>query len=189
MKKFLYIIIACLIAVITFTLLFIKTGESNMTNNKVLVAYFSATGNTKTIAEKLANEIGADLFEIKPAQIYTDDDLNWQNDKSRSSVEMADRNSRPGIASKIDDFAQYKTVFIGFPIWWGREPSIIDTFMESYDFAGKTIIPFATSGSSDIGNSGEIIQSLVPNATVLHGKRFSTSVSDTELKNWAIEQM
>lgn len=189
MKKIFYIIIACLIAVITFTLLFMKTGESNMTNNKVLVAYFSATGNTKTLAERLANEINADLFEIKPAQTYTDADLDWQNDKSRSSIEMADRNSRPTIASKINNIAQYKTVFVGFPIWWGREPSIIDTFMESYDFAGKTIIPFATSGSSDIGDSGKIMQSLVPNSTVLVGKRFSTNVSDSELKNWANEQM
>ncbi len=187
MKNLVYILIA--IVAVVGLLAVVRAAKSTTSNNDTLVAYFSATGNTKSVASRLATATGADLFEIKPENIYTSDDLNWQNDKSRSSIEMADKNSRPIIASKIENIAKYKTIFIGFPIWWGREPSIIDTFMESYDFAGKTIIPFATSGSSDIGNSGEIIQSLVPNATVLHGKRFSTSVSDTELKNWAIEQM
>lgn len=166
-----------------------KAEETNMTNDKILVAYFSATGNTKSVADKLATAIGADLFEIVPEQPYTSDDLNWQNDKSRSSVEMGDRNSRPAIASKIEDISQYKIVFVGSPIWWGREPSIMDTFIESYDFAGKTVIPFATSGSSGIGDYGANLQSLAPNAKVMVGKRFSTDVTPEELKNWADEQM
>ena len=166
-----------------------KAEETNMTNDKILVAYFSATGNTKSVADKLATAIGADLFEIVPEQPYTSDDLNWQNDKSRSSVEMGDRNSRPAIASKIEDISQYKIVFVGSPIWWGREPSIMDTFIESYDFAGKTVIPFATSGSSGVGDYGANLQSLAPNAKVMVGKRFSTDVTPEELKNWADEQM
>lgn len=166
-----------------------KAEETNMTNDKILVVYFSATGNTKSVAEKLATAINADLFEIVPEQPYTSADLNWQNDQSRSSIEMGDRNSRPTIASKIEDISQYNIVFVGSPIWWGREPSIMDTFIESYDFAGKTIIPFVTSGSSGIGDYGANLQSLAPNAKVLTGKRFSTSVSAEELKTWATAQM
>lgn len=158
-------------------------------DNKILVAYFSATGNTKSVAEKLATAINADLFEIVPEQLYTSEDLNWQNDKSRSSVEMGDRASRPAISSKIDNISQYKIVFVGSPIWWGREPSIIDTFMESYDFSGKTVIPFVTSGSSGIGDYGANLQALAPNAKVLTGERFPNDVTAEELKTWANEQM
>lgn len=158
-------------------------------NNKILVAYFSATGNTAEVAQKLATAINADLFEIKPEQPYTSDDLNWQNNQSRTSIEMGDKNSRPQIASKIEDISQYNIVFVGSPIWWGREPSIMDTFIESYDFAGKTVIPFATSGSSDIGDYGANLQALAPDAKVLTGKRFPTDVSVQELKDWADEQM
>ena len=158
-------------------------------NNKILVAYFSATGNTAQVAQKLATAINADLFEIIPEQPYTSDDLNWQNNQSRTSIEMGDKNSRPQIASKIEDISQYNIVFVGSPIWWGREPSIMDTFIESYDFAGKTVIPFATSGSSDIGDYGANLQALAPDAKVLTGKRFPTDVSVQELKDWADEQM
>jgi len=166
-----------------------KAEETTMTNDKILVAYFSATGNTKSVAEKLATAINADLFEIVPEQPYTSDDLNWQNDQSRTSVEMGDKSSRPKIASKIDNVSQYKIVFVGSPIWWGREPSIIDTFIESYDFAGKTVIPFVTSGSSGIGDYGANLQALIPDAKVLSGERFPTSVTAEELKTWANEQM
>ena len=158
-------------------------------NNKILVAYFSATGNTAEVAQKLATAINADLFEIIPEQPYTSDDLNWQNNQSRTSIEMGDKNSRPQIALKIEDISQYNIVFVGSPIWWGREPSIMDTFIESYDFAGKTVIPFATSGSSDIGDYGANLQALAPDAKVLTGKRFPTDVSVQELKDWADEQM
>lgn len=187
MKKFLLVILAILL--VGGALFFIKTGHSTKTNTDVLVAYFSATGNTKSVAEKLANVMNADLFEIVPEQLYTSEDLNWQNDKSRSSIEMGDKSSRPAIASKIGDISKYKIIFVGSPIWWGREPSIMDTFIESYDFAGKTVIPFITSGSSGIGDYGANLQALAPNAKVLTGKRFSTSVTAEELKAWADEQI
>ena len=128
--------------------------------SNILVAYFSASGVTKKAAENLAKAAGADLFEIVPEQIYTNEDLNWQNKQSRSSVEMNDRNSRPAISSKIEDIKQYSYVFIGFPVWWYREPSIIDTFMESYDWNGITVIPFCTSGGSGLGDSGKNMQPL-----------------------------
>ena len=157
---------------------------ANTVNAKTLVAYFSATGNTAKVAEKLAKVVEADLFEIKPEQVYTDADLNWRNDKSRSSIEMNDKTSRPAIANKVADMSQYDTVFVGFPIWWGREPSIIDTFMESYDFAGKKVIPFVTSGSSGIGDTAENLKALAPNAQVDVGKRFTSSVSEKDLSDW-----
>ena len=154
-------------------------------NKKVLVAYFSASGVTAKVANKLAKATEADLFEIKPAQPYTSADLDWTNKKSRSSVEMADTNSRPAIANKVADMSKYDVVFVGFPIWWYREPSIIDTFMESYDFSGKQVVPFATSGGSGMGDSGSIMQKLAPKAKVDSGKRFSSGVSEKDLKDWA----
>ena len=167
-----------------------KAEETNTAKDKVLVVYFSATGNTKSVAEQLASVINADLFEIMPEQPYESEDLDWKNKKSRSSVEMADKTSRPAIMSKIEgDVSKYKTVFVGSPIWNGREPSIMDTFIESYDFAGKTIIPFVTSGSSDIGDYGKNLQALAPKAKVLTGKRFKNDVTAEELKTWADEQM
>ena len=153
--------------------------------SKKLVAYFSASGVTKSAAEKLAKEIGADLFEIVPEKPYTNADLNWQDSRSRSSVEMKDRNSRPGISSKVDDMAQYDVVFVGFPIWWYREPPIIDTFIEAYDFSGKTIVPFATSGGSGLGEAPANMAKRAAGSKVANGKRFSASVSSQELKAWA----
>lgn len=191
MKKVLFILAIVIVIVGIFLVLRprVSASKSATDGGKILVAYFSATGNTKAVAEKLADATGADLFEITPEQLYTDEDLNWQNDQSRSSIEMASKYSRPAIASKIENIAQYNVVFVGFPIWWGREPSIIDTFVESYDFAGKIIVPFATSGTSGIGDSGANIQSLVPNAHVRGGERFPVDVSVSELKTWADEQM
>ncbi|WP_029201156.1 flavodoxin [Oribacterium sp. NK2B42] len=157
--------------------------------SKALVAYFSASGITKKLACSLATAIGADLFEIEPEQKYTDEDLDWQNHHSRSSVEMNDRSSRPAIVSKVLDMSQYDVVFVGFPVWWYREPSIIDTFAESYDFSGKTIVPFATSGSSGIGDSGKNIGELAKGAKVVEGKRFSSSTSAVVLKEWAQEYL
>lgn len=153
--------------------------------SKVLIAYFSASGVTKKLASTLAEATGGDLFEIVPAEPYTKADLNWMNPKSRSSVEMKDRSSRPAIASKVDDMSSYDAVFVGFPVWWYREPSIIDTFAEAYDFSGKTIIPFATSGSSGIGSSGENIAAIAKGAKVAAGERFKASASVDELKAWA----
>ena len=153
--------------------------------SKVLVAYFSARGRTKALAERLAKAIGADLFEIVPETVYTEADLNWQDKKSRSSLEMSDTSSRPPILAKADDLAEYGVVFVGFPVWWHREPSIIDTFMEQYDFSGKTVIPFATSGGSEIGDSGKNMQALAPGAKVAEGKRFKGRTSEEELAAWA----
>lgn len=155
--------------------------------SKILVAYFSASGITKNMAEKLSEAVGADLFEIKPETPYTEADLNWQNSKSRSSIEMNDRNCRPVISEKLNNMNQYNVVFVGFPVWWYREPSIIDTFMEEYDFTGKTVVPFATSGMSPIGDSGKNMQAIAPDAKVVAGKRFSNNVSAGELKKWASE--
>ncbi|MBO4317909.1 MAG: hypothetical protein J5855_06515, partial [Mailhella sp.] len=115
------------------------TTEAKDMNGKILVAYFSATGTTARVAKKLAEGLGADLFEIRPEKPYTREDLDWYDKKSRSSVEMNDPNSRPAIAAKVGDMAQYGTVFVGFPIWWYRSPTIISTFLESYDFSGKTL--------------------------------------------------
>ena len=154
---------------------------------KVLVAYFSASGVTAKVAEKLSKAINADLYEIAPEDPYAKADLNWMNKKSRSSVEMNDRSSRPAIGNKVENMDQYDTVFVGFPIWWYREPSIIDTFMESYDFTGKTIIPFATSGGSGLGESYKNLQTLAPGAKVTDGERFSAGISEEKLKAWAEE--
>ena len=186
MKK---ILSAIIMGIAFFTGFNTQAKETNMSDTKILVAYFSATGTTAEVAAKLAKAVNADLFEIKPEQPYTSADLNWRNDKSRSSLEKEDRNSRPEIASKVEDMGKYKVVFVGFPIWWYREPSIIDTFIESYDFGGKTVIPFATSGSSGMGDSAENIQKLAPNASVKEGKRFPADVSEAELKKWADERL
>lgn len=152
---------------------------------KALVAYFSASGTTAKVAKRLAGEIGADLFEIEPASPYTRADLDWTDKGSRSSVEMNDRASRPAIKSKAADMGAYGTVFVGFPVWWYREPRIIDTFMESYDFAGKTVVPFATSGGSAIGDSGANMAALAPGAKVEAGKRFDSNAKAADLGAWA----
>lgn len=155
--------------------------------SKVLVAYFSASGVTEKVAERLAEATGAGLFEIEPESPYTDADLDWQDKNSRSTVEMNDRKRRPAIRSQVEDMDQYGIVFVGFPVWWYREPSIIDTFMEAYDFSGKTVVPFATSGGSPIGDSGKNMQALAPGAKVEAGKRFRADASGKELGNWASE--
>ena len=152
---------------------------------RILVAYFSASGVTAKVAEKLAKAIDADLYEIAPVVPYTKTDLNWMDKKSRSSVEMNDRSCRPTIATTVENMAQYDTVFVGFPIWWYREPSIIDTFMEAYDLTGKTVVPFATSGGSGLGDSYKNMQALAPGAKVYDGEKFSQTVSEKTLKEWA----
>ena len=151
---------------------------------KKLVAYFSASGTTKKAAERLAKAAGADLFEIKPKVPYSSADLNWMDKKSRNSVEMDDPAARPEIAGKLSNMADYDTVFIGFPIWWYTAPRIINTFVESYDFAGKTLIPFATSGGSGIGRTVEQMKKLCPNANWKAGKMMNGE-SDMALADWA----
>ena len=188
MKKLIYIAAAIIVIAGLFAISHINAKEKTMTNNNVLVAYFSATGNTRGVAERLATATGADLFEIQPETLYTDDDLNWRNDKSRSSIEMGNKDSRPVIANTIDDISKYDTIFLGFPIWWGREPSIVDTFVTSYDFAGKKIIPFATSGSTpSTAEAAENMRSLAPNVSIPNGARFPVDVTADELKTWTNE--
>ena len=156
---------------------------------KALVAYFSASDRkvTKGVATLLAETIGADIFEIEPKVPYTFADLNWRDSSSRSSIEMNDKSCRPEMAAAAPDVTDYGVIFVGFPVWWYREPSIIDTFIESCDMEGKIIVPFATSGMSGIGDSWKTIQDVAPGARVVPGKRFDRRVSSSELKDWAEE--
>lgn len=153
-------------------------------SKKILVAYFSASGVTAKAAWKLSEAIGADLHEIKPEVPYSSADLNWMDKKSRSSVEMNDPSSRPTIAEKLADMEKYDVVFVGFPIWWYVAPTIINTFLESYDFSGKTIIPFATSRGSGMGKTNEKLGPSCPGATLLQGKLLNGNLSEDSLKNW-----
>ena len=154
-------------------------------SKKMLVAYFSASGVTSKAAWKLSEAVGADLYEIKPEVPYSREDLDWTDKKSRSSVEMNDPASRPAIAGKMDDMNQYEVVFIGFPIWWYVAPTIINSFLESYDFTGKTIVPFATSGGSGMGNTNERLAPSCPGAVLLEGKMLNGPLEQAELKAWA----
>lgn len=149
-----------------------------------LVAYFSPSGVTKRVAERLAKAADADLFEIKPAVPYSQADLDWTNKKSRSSVEMGNPDSRPEIAERLENMEEYDTVFLGFPIWWYVAPTIIDTFLESYDFSGKTIVPFATSGGSGFGRTAEVLKPLCSDtAKWLPGKMLNRT-SEKEMEEW-----
>ena len=162
------------------------TEINNNKQPKALVAYFSASGVTKRYAERLAKVTGADLFEIKPKVPYTSADLNWQNAQSRSSVEMKNPDSRPEIAEKLPDMDSYNTIFVGFPIWWYVAPTIIDMFLESYDFVGKTVIPFATSGGSGMGKTAEVLRKVCPAADIKDGKVLN-GLSDEQIARWAKE--
>lgn len=153
--------------------------------SKTLIAYFSASGVTAKLAKTLANATDADLYEIRPAQPYTAADLDWTNQKSRSSVEMNDKSFRPAIAGGLENMAQYDRVFVGFPIWWYVAPTIINTFLEQYDLAGKKVIPFATSGSSGMGNTNQELENSCPGADLQEGKRFDSGSTAAELKAWA----
>lgn len=152
--------------------------------NHVLVAYFSATGNTEHIAQYIQTALDADLYEIVPEEPYTDDDLNYSDDSCRANQEQNDPDARPAIAGALEHPEDYDVVFLGYPIWWGAAPKIIDTFLESYDFDGVTIVPFCTSGSSDIGSSAENLHALAPDANWLSGQRFSGSASQEEVAAW-----
>ena len=154
---------------------------------KTLVAYFSATGNTADLSKRLAEILGADCREIKPKVPYSRYDLDWRDRNSRSSLEMNNRSYRPEIEVDIDNMDEYDTVFVGFPIWWYREPSVIDTFMEAYDFSGKTVIPFCTSGGSKMGETAKNIQAMAPGAVVKTGRRFGPGASDKKLSEWISE--
>ncbi len=152
---------------------------------KALVAYFSASGTTARVAKELAQAAGADLYEIKPAVPYTKDDLNWMDKKSRSSVEMSDKSSRPAIADSNAEISQYNTIFLGFPIWWYVAPTIVNSFLESYDFSGKRIILFATSGGSGFGKTAAGLKaSVAADTAIVEGKILNGANSVDDLRKW-----
>jgi flavodoxin len=152
---------------------------------KVLVAYFSASGVTKKVAETIAEVTQGDIYEIKPKVPYTSADLDWRDKNSRSTVEMRDPNSRPAIANSVENFSDYDTIFVGFPIWWYVAPSIVNTFLESYDFTGKTIVPFATSGGSGFGETETKLKALLPsNVSWKSGKLLNGNVSKETVSTW-----
>lgn len=153
--------------------------------SKTLVAYFSAGGITKRAAEKLADAIGADIYEIRPKVPYTSADLDWQDKRSRSSMEMNDPSSRPALADKEADIAAYERIFLGFPIWWYTAPAIVRTFLESYDFTDKTIVLFATSGGSGLGRSAQDLAPCCPGAAIKDGRLINGSPSADALRQWA----
>lgn len=151
--------------------------------SKILVSYFSATGTTKGVAEKLAKVVDGDLFEIRPVKKYTDADLDWHDKNSRSTIEMEDKTSRPEITEKVKNLADYETVVIGFPVWWYTCPTIINTFIEENDFKDKNIYVFITSGSSSVDGSFNDLKTTYPNLNFIEGKRFSESEKDEVLAN------
>ena len=160
-----------------------QTKEENMKN--ILVTYFSCTGNTRSLAEQIANTLKADLYEIKPQVPYSSADLNWRNSSSRATIEQNDSSSRPAISGNVDNLKRYDIVFLGYPIWFGQAPKIIYTFLESYDFSNKMIVPFCTSGSSPIGTSATNLHRLCSNNTTwLSGSRFSHNASHSEITTW-----
>lgn len=153
-------------------------------SNKVLVAYFSASGVTEKAAKAVAKASGGDLFEIKPVKPYTKQDLDWTNKQSRSSVEMSDKSSRPEIAEKCSNMDEYQTVFVGFPVWWYVAPTIINTFLESYDFSGKRIILFATSGGSGFGKTVVELKGSVSDTAVIEEGAVLNHTNESGIKNW-----
>lgn len=158
---------------------------SGRSGSKVLVVYFSATNNTESVAQKLADGLGADIYEIVPMQPYSDEDLDYGNSKSRSSVEMEDPDARPEISGTVGNMDQYEVVLIGYPIWWGEAPRIMSTFVESYDFSGKTLAAFCTSASSGFGSSDSALRDATGTAIWLDGRRFSAGASAEDVMVWA----
>lgn len=161
-----------------------ETTSPEAGQSRVLVAYFSATGHTKPIAEAVAALTGADLFEIVPVEAYTDEDLNYSDDGCRANQEQNDRTVRPDILGSIGNMDDYDMVFLGHPIWWGEEPRIMDTFLESYDLSGKTVVNFCTSGGSGVAASTENLKTLSPNANWLEGHRFKAGASADDVQKW-----
>ena len=187
MKKFFATMFAALM-ICMMTACGNSSAEKNSSPNekpdeKILVAYFSCAGHTKKAALEVAEILHAETFEIVPAEPYSPQDLNYNVKNCRANLEQQDPAARPKIAGKIENFAQYKTVVIAFPIWWGAEPRIIDTFVESYDFAGKKIVPVCTSGGSDIQTAEKNLREMCKNATVTEGKRLGIIGTD-EVKAW-----
>ncbi len=162
----------------------IQPEETQEPSSKSLVVYFSATGNTKSLAEKIAEEAGSDIFEIVPEEPYTSADLNYSNSDCRANKEHNDETARPAISSKLENIDSYDIIFIGYPIWWGTMPKIINTFLDTYDLSGKTVMPFCTSGGSGISTSVSDIKSACPNADVKDGFRGTSATNNTQIRQW-----
>ncbi len=163
------------------------SSDNQVKESKILVVYFSNTGNTENIAESIVSAMGADVYEIEAAEPYTDEDLNYNDSSTRATVEQDDPTARPAIGNLPESIDEYDTIYLGYPIWWGQAPKIIYTFLESYDFTGKTIIPFCTSGGSSIGSSDDNLHSAASGANWIDGRRFSGSASSSEVSDWAAE--
>lgn len=159
-------------------------AEPATSGKDTLVIYFSATGTTRGVAERIAEAEDADIYEILAAEPYSDADLDWNDSNSRTTKEQNDSSSRPKIGSETIDLSGYSVVYIGYPIWWGEEPRIMDTFVESYDFDGITVIPFCTSGGSGIGGSGKKLADNAESGNWLEGERLQSSISDSDLQRW-----
>lgn len=180
--------VLCVLA-LTFAACASQSGDNTNTKNnenKTLVAYFSAQGHTKAAAEKVAAATGGDLFQIQPEQPYTEEDLDGWNDSARGTRESKDRTTRPGIANKVENFEQYDTIYLGFPIWWYTAPTIINTFLESHNTDGKVIIPFATSGGSEYGDTEKDLRVSAPKAKFKPGKVLN-DMDEAQVKAWAEE--
>lgn len=164
-----------------------QSSENNKTQSgKTLVVYFSASGNTKSVAEYIAKATNGDLFELEPKNAYTDDDLNWRDESSRVNYEHDNESARniELVSAAVDNWAEYDTVFIGYPIWWGIAAWPVDTFVKSNDFTGKTVIPFCTSSSSGLGQSGELIKDMAGTGNWLEGERFQSGASESDVTEW-----
>lgn len=161
--------------------------NDSLTSTNSIVIYFSATGNTERIANMIGDVTKSSVTRIIPANPYTDEDLNYSNDDCRANKEQNDDDARPGIENTIDNIETYDTIYLGYPIWWGDVPKIILTFLDTYDLSGKTIIPFCTSGSSDISTSVSTLRNYNSNINVLNGKRFSTSDDESDISSWINE--
>ena len=154
--------------------------------NKILVSYFSASGTTKSIAEKISDTINGDLFEIEPTEKYTSEDLDWTNNQSRSSLEMQDKSSRPKVLNKVTNIEDYDTILIGFPVWWYTAPTIINTFIEENNLESKNAYIFVTSGGSTASGSFNDLKSKYPNINFISGKRFTGEETQSDIKNWLL---
>ena len=161
-----------------------ESSDYQTSDGRALVVYFSATGNTEALAETIAETTGAELYEIVPEEPYTEEDLNYNNDDCRANREMDDENARPAISGSVENMDDYDTIYLGYPIWWGDMPRIINTFLESYDMSGKTIMPFCTSGGSGITSSVSNIRAACPDSNVIDGFRGSASSGADEIEEW-----
>ena len=178
MKRFALFIAAALLVCLPAV-----AQKTEAMKGKTLVVYFSATGNTERVAKMIATAAQADLYKIQPAKGYTSADLDWHNKSSRSSVEMNDAKTRPELSGSVSNWADYTTVYLGYPIWWDQAPRIINSFIESYDFSGKVVIPFATSGSSSISHSAQELKKAYPSIQWQKGKLLN-GVTQTDISNW-----